>query len=134
MSHTLNTRLMVNSSGFVTFVREISSTIRCQMYLQEYPLDIQNCPVIVESFKYDLKQVHLHWIENGHGNVNHLSGTEMPMTVSQEVELDSWNLIDIIMSNCSHTLDPDPRSCLKMEFRLERKSGFFIFHASIFKI
>ena len=101
------------------------------MYLQEYPLDIQKCPVVVESFKYDLNQMHLHWIEHVQSNGDHLSGTEMPMTVSKGVELDSWNLIDIIMSDCSDTLDPDPRSCLKMEFCLERKSSYFILHVSM---
>lgn len=39
--------------------------IACQMEFQMYPMDIQVCPIYVESFSYSNAKVKLKWAETG---------------------------------------------------------------------
>ena len=120
-------KILINTTGHVEYVREMSTTIHCQMYLQAYPLDSQNCPMILQRFKYESNELRISWLGSDENINGHLSRHQMPLVINKRVKLDSWNLVEVVASNCSEEMVPDMRSCLKMEFAMNRRSGFSIF-------
>ncbi len=52
-----NSALFLYSDGYLSFTRELLSTIQCPMDLREYPHDIQHCKLSFMSFVYSLKEL-----------------------------------------------------------------------------
>ncbi len=52
-----NSALFLYSDGYLSFTRELLSTIQCPMDLREYPHDIQHCQLSFMSFVYSLKEL-----------------------------------------------------------------------------
>lgn len=53
--------------------------IACQMEFQLYPMDIQICPIYIESFSYHNQKIRLKWADNG-------------VTINPELKLLQYNL------------------------------------------
>ncbi len=52
-----NSALFLYSDGYLSFIRELLSTIQCPMDLREYPHDIQHCKLSFMSFTYNILQL-----------------------------------------------------------------------------
>ncbi|EFN80182.1 Glycine receptor subunit alphaZ1, partial [Harpegnathos saltator] len=49
----------------VKYSARINAIVACQMEFQLYPMDIQICPIYIESFSYNRKKLHLKWGAGG---------------------------------------------------------------------
>jgi Neurotransmitter-gated ion-channel ligand binding domain len=49
----------------IRYAARLHAIIACQMEFQLYPMDIQICPIFIESFSYSNSKVRLKWAENG---------------------------------------------------------------------
>jgi hypothetical protein len=49
----------------IRYAARLHAIIACQMEFQLYPMDIQICPIHIESFSYSNSKVRLKWAEAG---------------------------------------------------------------------
>lgn len=49
----------------IRYAARLHAIIACQMEFQLYPMDIQICPIYIESFSYGNSKVRLKWAESG---------------------------------------------------------------------
>ncbi|XP_025985943.1 glycine receptor subunit alphaZ1 isoform X2 [Solenopsis invicta] len=49
----------------IKYFARINAIVACQMEFQLYPMDIQICPIYIESFSYDRKKLRLKWDAGG---------------------------------------------------------------------
>lgn len=87
--------------------------IACQMEFQLYPMDIQVCPIYVESFSYSNQKVKLRWSDSG-------------VTLNPELKLLQYNLGQPLETEESDGYMPEKVgnfSRLTVYFRFERQIG-----------
>lgn len=63
----------------VRYACMMHAIIACQMEFQLYPMDIQICPIYIESFSYHNQKIRLKWADNG-------------VTINPELKLLQYNL------------------------------------------
>nr|CAD7461074.1 unnamed protein product [Timema tahoe] len=63
----------------VRYAARMHAIIACQMEFQLYPMDIQVCPMYIESFSYNHQKLQLHWSKDG-------------VTVNPELKLLQYNM------------------------------------------
>ncbi|XP_018043956.1 PREDICTED: glycine receptor subunit alphaZ1 [Atta colombica] len=49
----------------IKYSARINAIVACQMEFQSYPMDIQICPIYIESFSYNRKKLRLKWGTSG---------------------------------------------------------------------
>ncbi|KAG7196593.1 hypothetical protein KM043_013083 [Ampulex compressa] len=97
----------------VKYTARMHAIIACQMEFQLYPMDIQICPIHIESFSHDTRKLRLRW---GIGDV----------TVSPELRLLQYDIGKPLVSEetIDYTLEKNGNfSRLVVFFRFERQIG-----------
>ncbi|XP_064637928.1 glycine receptor subunit alpha-2-like [Lineus longissimus] len=111
-----NVLLRVHPDGSLLYSQRISLTLSCPMFLVRYPMDMQQCPMKLESYGYTTKEVMFDWT------------SKTPVVVNEEVELPEFEIgrkiIDL--SNCTVSYNTGSYSCLQVKFKLTRLFGFYI--------
>ncbi|XP_076468139.1 glycine receptor subunit alpha-1-like [Babylonia areolata] len=102
-------------NGTVLFSSRLSMTLSCPMDLLLFPLDVQACPVIIQSYAYSTSNVVFRWIE---GN-----------SISKSPDWEMAHFMDhgVQTSSCSHVFDHE-FACVMAIFRLQRHLGYFLVH------
>lgn len=108
-----NRLLRINSNGSVWYTIKISATLSCPMNLESYPLDIQRCPMMFESFGYTKDTMDLKWLDNA-------------VDIDKDLELPQFKLLEEIQTDCSQNYTAGSFPCLSITFVLRRDIGFFI--------
>ncbi|KAK3100619.1 hypothetical protein FSP39_022680, partial [Pinctada imbricata] len=72
-----NKMIRLFGNGSVIYGMRFTTTLACMMDLHNYPLDVQNCTVEIESYGYDLKDLYLHW-RKGKYSVHGISRVQLP--------------------------------------------------------
>ncbi|XP_044730107.1 glycine receptor subunit alpha-4 isoform X2 [Chrysoperla carnea] len=49
----------------VSYTARMHAIVACQMEFKNYPMDIQICPLYIESFSYNIKKVRFRWTQPG---------------------------------------------------------------------
>ncbi|XP_055313266.1 glycine receptor subunit alphaZ1 [Sitodiplosis mosellana] len=99
----------------VRYAARMHAIIACQMEFQLYPMDIQICPIYIESFSYPTQKVHLQW-DGGDGGV----------VLNPELKLLQYNLGQPLEVAESIEYMPQKHgnfSRLTVNFRFERQIG-----------
>ncbi len=86
------------------------------MLFQNYPFDIQRCPILIESFKHKTDQIQIQWLQG-------------PSAVDVEengLESENYRKIGVEKTNCTGCYTAGCFPCLKLEFVLKRELGYFL--------
>lgn len=59
-----NKLLHIHNDGFVLYSIRLSLTLSCMMDLRFFPMDDQNCSILMESYGYSIENVALRWKTN----------------------------------------------------------------------
>ncbi|XP_035733876.1 glycine receptor subunit alphaZ1-like isoform X1 [Vespa mandarinia] len=97
----------------VRYSARMHAIIACQMEFQLYPMDIQVCPIYVESFSYNSQKLRLRWDDNG-------------VTVNPELKLLQYNIgKPVVFEETTHYMMEKNGnfSRLVVLFRFERQIG-----------
>ncbi|XP_023930444.1 glycine receptor subunit alpha-2 [Lingula anatina] len=111
---TIPNRLMrLYSNGQVWYVLKISATLDCTMALYDYPLDTQQCPLMMESFGNNMDTLHFVWMEKAVERDPNLS-------------LPEYTLHHTNFSDCSQNYTAGEFPCLRIDFYLKRDRFFHV--------
>lgn len=97
----------------IRYAARLHAIIACQMEFQLYPMDIQICPIYIESFSYSNSKVRLKWAENG-------------VNINPELKLLQYNLGAPLQLEETDGYMPEKDgnySRLTVYFRFERQIG-----------
>lgn len=99
----------------IRYAARLHAIIACQMEFQLYPMDIQICPIYIESFSYSNTKVRLKWAESG-------------VNINPELKLLQYNLGSPLQLEETEGYMPEKDgnySRLTVYFRFERQIGEF---------
>ncbi|XP_043268396.1 glycine receptor subunit alphaZ1 isoform X2 [Venturia canescens] len=105
--------VMLYRNKTVRYSARMHAIVACQMEFQLYPMDIQVCPIYIESFSYNSKKLQLKW---GNGGV----------TVNPELKLLQYNVGKPLLVEETSNFIPEKNgnfSRLVVYFRFERQIG-----------
>jgi cation transporter family protein len=112
---TVSNRLLrLNYTGWVWYVTKISAVFSCPMKLQKYPLDVQSCPLMFESFGYTTDTMYFEWLEDN------------PVEVEPSLQLPQFTLVDTKRYDCSQIYTAGNFTCAEVRFILRRDIGYFL--------
>ncbi|GLV37987.1 uncharacterized protein CBL_07784 [Carabus blaptoides fortunei] len=97
----------------VQYAARLHAIIACQMEFRYYPMDVQECPIYIESFSYDSSKVRMRWSDAG-------------VTVNSELKLLQYHFGQPLQLEEVHTYMAEKSgnfSRLVMYFRFERQIG-----------
>lgn len=97
----------------IRYAARLHAIIACQMEFQLYPMDIQICPIYIESFSYSNSKVRLKWAESG-------------VNINPELKLLQYNLGAPLQLEETDGYMPEKDgnySRLTVYFRFERQIG-----------
>ncbi|KAF7404606.1 hypothetical protein HZH66_003512 [Vespula vulgaris] len=95
----------------VRYSARMHAIIACQMEFQLYPMDIQVCPIYVESFSYNSQKLRLRWDDSG-------------VTVNPELKLLQYNIGKPVVFEETTMMEKNGNfSRLVVLFRFERQIG-----------
>ncbi|XP_045492202.1 glycine receptor subunit alpha-1 isoform X1 [Colias croceus] len=97
----------------VRYAARMHAIIACQMEFQLYPMDIQSCPIYIESFSYSNQKVRFKWSEAG-------------VTINPELKLLQYHIGEPLRLEETNGLMIDKEgnfSRLVVYFRFERQIG-----------
>ncbi len=103
-----NTVMKLNTSGHVSYVTKISTTLSCPMELHRYPLDTQLCPMEFESFGYTIDTMYFSWLDPA-------------VEFNPRVSLPQHTITNWTLSDCSVNYP-----CLEIGFVLQRDVGYYV--------
>ncbi|KAK7098022.1 hypothetical protein V1264_004913 [Littorina saxatilis] len=110
-----NRLIHIHRNGTVMFSSRMSMTLSCPMDFLLFPLDIQACPVIIQSYAYSTSNVVFRWTEGK--SISKSEDWEMAHFMDQGIET----------SGCTDDFDSH-FACVKATFRLQRHLGYFLVH------
>ncbi|XP_020278126.1 glycine receptor subunit alpha-4 isoform X2 [Pseudomyrmex gracilis] len=97
----------------VKYSARINAIVACQMEFQLYPMDIQICPIYIESFSYNRKKLRLQWVAGG-------------VTVNPELKLLQYDIGKpaVLEETIDYMIEKNGNfSRLVVFFRFERQIG-----------
>ncbi|KAL7294395.1 hypothetical protein TKK_0012400 [Trichogramma kaykai] len=114
--------LSIDSSGMVILNTRLEANLNCALHLEKFPFDVQECPLVFESWTYNLKDMVLEW-------------DEVPIILADELHLTEYKLMGqwVNTTNVTYTSAEQHYghfagnfSSIKITFKLAREMGFFI--------
>jgi len=111
-----NMRLRISKEGDIYFSARITLTAQCAMDLRLFPLDTQNCDLIIESYAYTVDDVIYNWKNRGKSAIEVFAS-----------ELAQFDMMDIVTSKKANTNSKGSFDSLKATFTLKRRTTYFIF-------
>ncbi|XP_031556304.1 gamma-aminobutyric acid receptor alpha-like [Actinia tenebrosa] len=111
--HAENQLALISKYGEVYFSARMLVSASCQMYLQNFPMDVQKCSLVLESFAYTNDHVSFHW------------KWSKPITIFNkelaEFDMDKWEIVEI-----NQTYVAGRYRNLKVSFTFRRRLGFYL--------
>ncbi|XP_020896323.1 gamma-aminobutyric acid receptor alpha-like [Exaiptasia diaphana] len=111
--HQENQLALISKYGEVYFSARMLVRASCQMYLQNFPMDVQKCSLILESFVYTNNHVAFHW--KGRNPIK-IFNKELA-----EFDMDKWEIEEIDQNYVA-----GPYRNLKVSFTFRRRLGFYV--------
>ena len=113
-----NRLLQIGPKGHISYRIRISLKAACQMDLRLFPMDIQLCPLLLESYGYHNKKVNYVW-----GTNNGKSFVDTDMT-----RLPQFTLTAVHLSSKVNQYYAGDYTCLSISFKFERMYSYFLIH------
>ncbi|XP_055958843.1 glycine receptor subunit alpha-2 [Patella vulgata] len=108
-----NRLIHIYKNGTINYSLKLSLTLGCQMNLVEYPLDYQECPMILQSYAYSTDNVVFSWTD------------VKPISIQPEIQLPQFFIEGYYIEEC-HSLFEKNFACIRASFQLRRAIGYFI--------
>ncbi|XP_078039944.1 pH-sensitive chloride channel 2 isoform X1 [Augochlora pura] len=112
----------VDPMGLVTLNTRLQVTLNCGLRLEKFPFDVQECPLIFESWTYDVNDMMLIWDRD-------------PIILADELHLTEYKLVDkwVNKTDVFYTTMEQHYghfagnfSTISITFKLAREMGFFM--------
>lgn len=117
---TNNMMIMIMPGGLVSYNARITIKAACPMDLRKFPMDIQFCPLIIESYGYSEDHITFKW-ENDLTN-------GMSFVPSSTKMLPQYSLVNLSLSKTFNKYVVGNWSGIKATFTFERMASYFFIH------
>ncbi|RUS88753.1 hypothetical protein EGW08_003470 [Elysia chlorotica] len=114
-STTPNLFIRLWANGSVLYSQRITSTMKCQMDLSNFPHDIQHCKSPMMSYSYTTSDLIFQW-----------SSKRQATSVLPSAYLAEFFLSKVEVSDCTETFATGTFTCLESILTLERQVGFYL--------
>ncbi|ESO93833.1 hypothetical protein LOTGIDRAFT_182253, partial [Lottia gigantea] len=116
---TVPNRLVhIHKDGTINYSLKLSLTLGCSMNLVEYPLDSQECPIVLQSYAYTKDNVVFQW-----SDIN-------PITIPNDLTLPTFYINGFYTEDCLDLFESkygtENFACIRANFKLDRAIGYFI--------
>ncbi|CAH1777617.1 unnamed protein product, partial [Owenia fusiformis] len=111
-----NKMVRLYGNGSIAYGMRFTTTLACMMDLHNYPLDMQNCTVEIESYAYPMQDIEMHW----RGNTDAVKGID-------KVELAQFDIVQWYPGERIERLVTGAYQRLSLSFLLQRNIGYFVF-------
>ncbi|KAK3912309.1 Gamma-aminobutyric acid receptor alpha-like, partial [Frankliniella fusca] len=98
----------------MAFCRRLTIKAGCPMHLEDFPMDIQKCPLKFGSFGYTTRDVLYRW------------NTNRQVAIADDMKLSQFDLIANPTNNQTDVLKTGEHSMLLVSFHLQRHMGNFL--------
>lgn len=114
--------ISIDPSGMVILNTRMEAILNCGLRLEKFPFDVQECPLVFESWTYKVQDMELKWDEE-------------PIILADELHLTEYKLVDkwVNQSQVSYTTAQQHYghfagnfSSISITFKLAREMGFFM--------
>ncbi|XP_011503743.1 PREDICTED: glycine receptor subunit alpha-2-like [Ceratosolen solmsi marchali] len=123
MGNTVKDLLIsIDPSGMVILNTRLEAILNCGLRLEKFPFDVQECPLVFESWTHSVQDMVLNW-------------DEAPIVLADELHLTEYRLVDkwVNRSEVSYTTAQQHYghfagnfSSISITFKLAREMGFFM--------
>ncbi|CAB07361.2 Glutamate-gated chloride channel alpha [Caenorhabditis elegans] len=117
--HTIdkpNVLIRIHNDGTVLYSVRISLVLSCPMYLQYYPMDVQQCSIDLASYAYTTKDIEYLWKEH----------SPLQLKVGLSSSLPSFQLTNTSTTYCTSVTNTGIYSCLRTTIQLKREFSFYL--------
>ncbi|XP_077988572.1 glycine receptor subunit alpha-2-like [Glandiceps talaboti] len=112
---TDNVLLRISPDGDVFISERLSLKLHCQMTLQMFPMDHQECEIQMESFGYTNESLVFKWKDDGD-----------PVQLGKELALPHFILFEIDTVRCDKEYWTGNFTCISVSFHFTRQLGFYV--------
>ncbi|KAG8042167.1 hypothetical protein G9C98_000158 [Cotesia typhae] len=114
--------ISIDPTGMVILNTRLEATLNCALRLEKFPFDVQECPLIFESWTHSAQDMKLDWDES-------------PIVLSKELHLTEYRLVEkwVNETEVSYTAAQQHYghfagnfSSISITFKLAREMGFFV--------
>ncbi|EZA55080.1 Transducin beta-like protein [Ooceraea biroi] len=114
--------ISISPHGMVILNTRLEATLNCGLRLEKFPFDVQECPLIFESWTHNLNEMVLDWDND-------------PIVIASNLYLTEYKLVDtwVNRSGVSYTTSQHHYghfagnfSSINITFKLAREMGFFM--------
>ncbi|XP_054708304.1 glycine receptor subunit alpha-2-like isoform X2 [Uloborus diversus] len=109
-----NKLIKISPDGRILFSMRLTLRLSCHMTFRHYPLDKQQCWVVLGSYAQTMDQVVIQWQERN------------PLIIEQELELPEFDLIPQSPGSFQRDIDTGSFSFLNVSFILVRQNGYHL--------
>ncbi|KAI8798103.1 gamma-aminobutyric acid receptor alpha-like isoform X2 [Biomphalaria glabrata] len=111
-----NRFLRIGANGTVLFSQRLTIQATCRMHLENFPMDIQHCPLMFGSFAYSIEDVEYNW----------RYGQSKSIELAPDLRLSQFDLVGFPLTNYTRLVKGDLHSVLCVTFKLSRHAGYFL--------
>ncbi|PFX18496.1 Glycine receptor subunit alphaZ1 [Stylophora pistillata] len=115
-----NMMITIGPSGVVDYNARVTLKASCPMDLKLYPMDVQHCPLIIESYGYDMNNIAYKWEINSEDGMSFVP-SDMKM-------LPQFKLTELQLSLLYTTYVIGNWSGVKASFTLQRLYSYQVIH------
>ncbi|XP_066588921.1 pH-sensitive chloride channel 2 [Prorops nasuta] len=114
--------ISIDPSGMVVLNTRLEAVLNCGLRLEKFPFDVQECPLVFESWTHNIHDMVLEWDDD-------------PIVLADELHLTEYKLVDkwVNKSQVSYTASQQHYghfagnfSSISITFKLAREMGFFM--------
>nr|XP_018905083.1 PREDICTED: gamma-aminobutyric acid receptor alpha-like isoform X2 [Bemisia tabaci] len=111
-----NKFVRLRKNGYLTLSMRLTVSASCKMHLRKFPLDTQNCSLLIGSFAYASSDIIYKWSADGE-----------PVATEPGMEMAQHSLIATkIQKNFLVKRDTDEYHVIRANFIFQRSIGFFV--------
>lgn len=115
--HTITTPnkfVRLYKDGRVLYSSRLTIRASCPMKLENFPMDVQRCPLEIGSFGYSVRDVQYKW------------NPARSVVIASDMKLSMFDVTDTPTGNLTEVLQKGAFSVLLVSFHLKRHMGYFI--------
>ncbi|EGI70447.1 Glycine receptor subunit alpha-3 [Acromyrmex echinatior] len=114
--------ISISSYGMVILNTRLETTLNCGLRLEKFPFDVQECPLVFESWTHNVNEMVLDWDED-------------PIVIADNLYLTEYKLMDTWVNRSGISYIPSQYhyghfagnfSSINITFKLAREMGFFM--------
>uniref|UniRef100_A0A1I8IPI4 Neur_chan_LBD domain-containing protein n=1 Tax=Macrostomum lignano TaxID=282301 RepID=A0A1I8IPI4_9PLAT len=115
---TPNYLIWLDPNGLVTFSQKLTVRLACPMQLWNFPMDTQLCPLEIGSYGFALSDLEFVWMTD-----------RAPVSLNKQMMLNEFEIPEVRAGSCNKAYNTTGQfACLFVEFKLERKFGFYLIY------